>query len=237
MNVAIIPARGGSKRIPRKNLRSFCGEPIISYSIKTALQSGLFSQVIVSTDDAEIAAMALSLGAQVPFMRPAELANDHASTLAVMQHAAHACSALGLASQRLCCLYATAPFAQTDDLRAALALLDSTVDGKHVQYAFSATSFAAPVQRAFRLDSASSVEPVWPDNIPMRSQDLEPLFHDAGQFYWGQTSAFAAMLPLFAPHSRAFILPRHRVQDIDDEDDWARAEWLYRAWKGISGAQ
>lgn len=237
MNVAIIPARGGSKRIPRKNLRDFCGQPIIAYSINMALQSGLFSHVIVSTDDAEIAALALHLGAQVPFMRPAELADDYASTLAVMQHAAHACSELGLTPRRLCCLYATAPFVQAGDLCAGLALLEAPGAEESVQYAFSATSFAAPVQRAIRVDSMLAVQPVWPDNMPIRSQDLEPMFHDAGQFYWGRTAAFENMLPIFAPHSRAVLLPRHRVQDIDGEDDWIRAEWLYRAWKDSAGTQ
>ncbi len=236
MNVAVIPARGGSKRIPRKNLRDFCGEPIISYSIRTALQSGLFEHVVVSTDDCEIAALALRLGAQVPFMRPEKLANDHASTLAVMQHAAQSCLTLGWAVQRICCLYATAPFAQVADLRAGLALLDTPGAGEPVQYAFSATSFDFPVQRAIRLDASGVVQSVWPENIPKRSQDLEPLFHDAGQFYWGRTSAFEGLLPMFAAHSRAVLLPRHRVQDIDDEDDWTRAEWLYRAWKGSAGA-
>lgn len=227
MKVAIIPARGGSKRIPRKNLRDFCGRPIIGYSIGTALDSGLFDEVIVSTDDEEIAALARTLGAKVPFVRPAELSNDHAGTLAVMQHAVQACRSLGWAPDLVCCLYATAPFVQAADLQRGLAALADA----RLQYAFSATSFAFPVQRAIRLDAAGHVEPVWPENIPKRSQDLEPLFHDAGQFYWGRAQAFAGHLPLFAPHSAAVVLPRHRVQDIDNEEDWVRAEWLFRAWK------
>jgi N-acylneuraminate cytidylyltransferase len=227
MQVAIIPARGGSKRIPRKNLRDFCGRPIIAWSIATALESGLFDEVIVSTDDEEIAALAHSLGAKVPFMRPAELSNDFAGTLAVIQHAVLACRELGWAPQLACCLYATAPFVEAADLRLGLRALEA-VD---VQYAFSATSFPFPVQRAIRLDDAGRVQPVWPENIPKRSQDLEPLFHDAGQFYWGRAEAFAHQLPLFAPHSSAVLLPRHRVQDIDNEEDWVRAEWLFRAWK------
>lgn len=235
MNVAIIPARGGSKRIPRKNLRDFCGQPIIAYSIQIALQSKLFDHVVVSTDDPEIAEVAVQYGAQVPFLRPAKLANDHASTAAVMQHAAGACSGLGWEAQRLCCLYATAPFVEVSDLQAGLALLDTPVAEKPVQYAFSATSFAFPVQRAIRVHQQGAIEPVWPENIPKRSQDLEPLFHDAGQFYWGRTGAFKGSLPIFASHSRAVLLPRHRVQDIDDEDDWTRAEWLYRAWKASAG--
>ena len=235
MNVAIIPARGGSKRIPRKNLRDFCGQPIIAYSIRTALQSNLFEHVVVSTDDVDIAVLAKKYGAKVPFMRPAELANDHASTAAVMHHAAAACDQLGWNVQRLCCLYATAPFVEVTDLQSGLALLGTQIAGKPVQYAFSATSFAFPVQRAIRIDKMGAVEPVWPENIPKRSQDLEPLFHDAGQFYWGRIGAFKESLPIFAAHSRAVLLPRYRVQDIDDEVDWTRAEWLYRAWKGSAG--
>lgn len=234
MNVAIIPARGGSKRILRKNLRDFCGQPIISYSINTALQSGLFDHVVVSTDDPEISAMALKLGAEIPFVRPAELADDHASTLSVVQHAVRACRALGWPVNHLCCLYATAPFVEVSDLRAGLELLESSSKDGLVQYAFTATSFGFPVQRAIRLDGSSAVQPVWPENIPKRSQDLEPLYHDAGQFYWGRATAFDSMLSLFAPHSRALLLPTHRVQDIDNEDDWIRAEWLYRAWKGTA---
>ena len=234
MNIAIIPARGGSKRIPRKNLRNFCGQPIIVYSIQVALQSGLFEHVVVSTDDPEIAALAVQYGAEVPFVRPAELADDHASTAAVMQHAVKACRDLGWDVRHLCCLYATAPFVQMTDLQAGLALLGMPV-ADVVQYVFSATSFAFPVQRAIRLDNNGAVEPVWPENMPKRSQELEPLFHDAGQFYWGHAGAFESLLPLFAAHSRALLLPRHRVQDIDDEDDWVRAEYLYRALKGCTG--
>lgn len=234
MNIAIIPARGGSKRIPRKNLRNFCGQPIIVYSIQVALQSGLFEHVVVSTDDPEIAALAVQYGAEVSFVRPAELADDHASTAAVMQHAVKACRDLGWDVRHLCCLYATAPFVQMTDLQAGLALLGMPV-ADVVQYVFSATSFAFPVQRAIRLDNNGAVEPVWPENMPKRSQELEPLFHDAGQFYWGHAGAFESLLPLFAAHSRALLLPRHRVQDIDDEDDWVRAEYLYRALKGCTG--
>lgn len=227
MKAAIIPARGGSKRLPRKNLREFCGQPIIAYSIRTALDSGLFDQVLVSTDDDEIAALALECGASVPFRRPAPLADDHAGTMAVMQHAVQACRRLGWSLDMVCCLYATAPFVEAADLlRGFTALADPAL-----QYAFSVTSFAFPVQRAIRLDAFGRVEPVWPENMPRRSQDLEPLFHDAGQFYWGRADAFERQLPLFAAHSAAVLLPRHRVQDIDDEEDWLRAEWMYRAWK------
>lgn len=227
MKLAIIPARGGSKRIPRKNLRDFCGHPIIAYSIRTAQVSGFFDQVIVSTDDEEIAAVARSHGALTPFVRPMELADDHASTLAVMQHAVMMCRNLGLRPELACCLYATAPFVEVADLQRGL---DALADPQ-LQYAFSVTSFPFPVQRAIRLDAAHLVQPVWPENIPKRSQDLEPLFHDAGQFYWGRADAFATKIPIFTPQAAAIVLPRHRVQDIDSEDDWIRAEWMFRAWK------
>ena len=203
----------------------------MAYSINTALQSGLFDRVVVSTDDPEITALALLLGAEVPFARPIELADDHASTLAVMQHAVRACRTLGWSIKHVCCLYATAPFVEVGDLRAGLQLLEASDKEDLVQYVFTATGFGFPVQRAIRLDSSGGIQPVWPENIPKRSQDLELLFHDAGQFYWGRASAFDSMLPLFAQHSRAVLLPSHRVQDIDNEEDWIRAEWLYRAWK------
>jgi pseudaminic acid cytidylyltransferase len=227
MRAAIIPARGGSKRIPRKNLREFCGQPIIAYSIRTALASGLFDHVVVSTDDEEIAALAVRYGAAVPFQRPAPLADDHSGTLEVLKHAIQACRQLGWPLETVCCLYATAPFVEVADLHRGLAALADPA----LQYSFSVTSFAFPVQRAIRLDGEGHVEPVWPENIPRRSQDLEPLFHDAGQFYWGRANAFERQLPLFAAHSAAVLLPRHRVQDIDSEEDWVRAEWMYRAWK------
>ena len=226
MRVAVIPARGGSKRIPRKNIRPFGGLPMIGHSIRTALHSGLFEHVMVSTDDQEIAQVARDLGASVPFMRPASLADDFATTLDVMQHAVAACRALDIQPQLVCCLYATAPFVLAADLQQGLTALQDT----RFQYAFSATGFSFPVQRAIRLTGQGGVEPVWPEKMASRSQDLEPLYHDAGQFYWGRPEAFAGQLPIFAAHSAPILLPGHRVQDIDTEEDWIRAEWMYKAW-------
>lgn len=235
MNIAIIPARGGSKRIPRKNVRSFCGKPILAYSIETALASGLFDHVIVSTDDAEIATVAKNHGAEVPFMRPSSLADDYAGTLAVMQHAVLACRELGWMADYFCCLYATAPFVLGADLQSGFqALASDNQNLDTVEYVFSATSFDFPVQRAIRINTLGRVEPVWPENIPKRSQDLEPLYHDAGQFYWGKAHAFQNLKPLFAAHSKAVLIPQHRVQDIDTEHDWIRAEWMYGAWKNTT---
>ena len=227
MNIAVIPARGGSKRIPRKNIRLFCGLPMIAHSIKVALGSGLFEYVVVSTDDQEIADVALQYGALVPFMRPDHLADDHATTLDVMAHAVLACEALEWAAQRYCCLYATAPFVTEPDLRRGLeALLKPDVS-----YAFSATRFDFPVQRAIKISETGEIAPAWPEFIGARSQDLEPMFHDAGQFYWGHAHAFVSKATFFAAHSRAILLPGYRVQDIDDEEDWYRAELMHAVWQ------
>ena len=227
LNIAVIPARGGSKRIPRKNIRPFCGVPMIVHSIQVALNSGLFVHVVVSTDDQEIADVALRYGALVPFRRPDHLADDHATTLDVMAHAVHSCETLGWAAQRYCCLYATAPFVTEPDLRRGL----EAVSKPGVSYAFSATRFEFPVQRAVKISVDGTVAPAWPEFIAARSQDLEPMFHDAGQFYWGQAAAFASKASFFAAHSRAIILPGYRVQDIDDEEDWHRAELMHAAWQ------
>lgn len=224
--IAIIPARGGSKRIPRKNIKTFHGRPMIAYSIRAALDSGLFARVIVSTDDAEIAEVARAYGAEVPFMRPAALADDHAGTVEVIQHAVGFLREQGEVFTYACCLYATAPFVTPADLARGLELLEEC-PGK--AYAFTVTDFASPVQRALRLRADGGVESLYPEFYETRSQDLEPAFHDAGQFYWGRTEAWEQGAPLHAPHSLPVRLPRHRVQDIDTPEDWQRAELLYEA--------
>ncbi|MCP1615558.1 N-acylneuraminate cytidylyltransferase [Pseudomonas sp. SLBN-26] len=224
--VAIIPARGGSKRIPRKNIKLFQGQPMIAYPIRAALLSGLFDRVIVSTDDEEIASVARELGAEVPFMRPAALADDHAGTVAVIQHAVAELAAAGQQPELVCCLYATAPFVQADSLQAGLDLLLQHPDA---HYAFTVTDFASPVQRALRLTAEGGVESLYPQFRETRSQDLEPAYHDAGQFYWGRTEAWTRGEPIHAAHSRSLVLPRFLVQDIDTPDDWHRAELMYTA--------
>jgi len=231
MRFAIVPARGGSRRIPRKNVRDFCGKPMLAWSIEAALDSRCFERVVVSTDDAQIAELARAHGAETPFVRPAELSDDHTGTAAVIAHAA---SALGAADRDLvCCIYATAPFVRPEDLQRGLAALEST----DAQYAFSVTSFAFPIQRALRVLASGRVEMFDPGQLHTRSQDLEHAFHDAGQFYWGRASAWRAQLPIFGPSSSAVLLPRHRVQDIDTPEDWTRAEWLFRALRaGVSDA-
>ncbi|MEQ6890044.1 pseudaminic acid cytidylyltransferase [Halomonas sp. CS7] len=226
MNIAIIPARGGSKRIPRKNIKMFCGKPMIAWSIEAALASGCFARVIVSTDDDEITAVAREWGAEVPFMRPAALADDHAGTLPVIAHAVEWLREQGEPPEVVCCLYATAPFVQTDDLWAGEQALQA---GDDVDYAFSVTSYAFPIQRALRLTAEGRVSMFQPEHFHTRSQDLEETWHDAGQFYWGLAAAWCAGTPIFGEHAVPVCLPRHRVQDIDTPEDWQRAEWLFQA--------
>lgn len=226
MNIAIIPARGGSKRIPKKNIKPFCGQPMIVWSIAAALNSGCFERIIVSTDDEDIAVVAQAAGAESPFTRPAELADDHTGTGVVMRHALNWLTTQGEKVDLACCLYATAPFVTPTDLQKGLALLQAVPEKK---YAFSVTSFPFPIQRAIRLTADGGVEPFQPAYMPMRSQDLEEAYHDAGQFYWGRPEAFLHGPSVFSRFSIPIILPRHRVQDIDTEEDWIRAEFLFRA--------
>ncbi|MDO9313079.1 MAG: pseudaminic acid cytidylyltransferase [Burkholderiaceae bacterium] len=225
MKLAIIPARGGSKRIPLKNIKPFCGKPMIAWSIEAALQSACFDQVIVSTDDAEIAEVARRWGAAVPFMRPAELSDDHTGTIPVIRHAIEWFNLQRQSVEQACCLYATAPFVTAEDLRRGLDVLQ----GNDCDYAFSVTSFPFPIQRAIRINAEGRVEMFSPEHFNTRSQDLEEAFHDAGQFYWGRADAWLQGEMIFSPHSLPVLLPRHRVQDIDTPEDWARAEWLFKA--------
>lgn len=225
MRLAIIPARGGSKRIPRKNIKFFCGKPMIVWSIDAALQSGCFDHVIVSTDDAEIADVARQHGAEVPFMRPAQLSDDHTGTTAVVQHAVQWFQQQGMSIEHACCLYATAPFVTAGDLLRGLEILQ----GNDCDYAFSVTSYAFPIQRAIRLTDRGRIEMFNPEHFVTRSQDLEEAFHDAGQFYWGRAQAWLEGKVIFRADSVPVLLPRHRVQDIDTAEDWERAEWLFKA--------
>jgi pseudaminic acid cytidylyltransferase len=226
--LAVIPARGGSKRIPRKNLREFAGRPIIAHSIQAARDSGLFDVVLVSTDDEEIAAVARAHGADVPFLRPKHLADDHTGTQAVVKQAIEAVAAWRSTPEQVCCVYATAPFVRATDLAAGLAWLDTS----GAEFAFSVTSFAFPIQRALRLDGQGRVGMMWPEHMATRSQDLEHAWHDAGQFYWGRAEAFLGGVPLYSNAAVAVPLPRHRVQDIDTEEDWRRAELMFQVLQG-----
>ena len=225
MRLAVIPARGGSKRIPRKNIRPFAGRPIIAYSIDAARACGLFDHVVVSTDDDEIAGVARGCGAETPFVRPKDLADDHTGTNAVVRHAIGWFGERGALPEHVCCLYATAPFVQPHDLREGFDRLVASGSS----FAFSVTGFEFPIQRALRIDAGGRVQPIWPENAARRSQDLEPAFHDAGQFYWGTSRAFLDEVVLYSDASVPVILPRHLVQDIDTEEDWTRAELMFGA--------
>ena len=225
MRLAVIPARGGSKRIPRKNIKPFGGLPMIAWSIRAAIDSQCFDRIIVSTDDDEIAAVAQEHGAEVPFVRPAHLSDDHTGTIPVIAHAIDWQDQHDQAATEVCCIYATAPFIQAADLQRGLQVLHST----GADYAFTVTSYAFPIQRAIRITAEQRVDMFQPEHFNTRSQDLPEAWHDAGQFYWGQAQAWLAAKPLFSKGSAPVALPRHRVQDIDTPEDWERAEWLFKA--------
>lgn len=227
MNIAIIPARGGSKRIPRKNIKNFHGKPLIAYSIEAAIASQCFDRIIVSTDDLEIAEIARKYGAEVPFIRPKDISNDFATTLDVMQHALTWCKEAEMEIENVCCIYATAPFLQPEYIKQGL---DSLLI-HDVSYTFSVTSFPFPIQRAIKLDSNDKVNMFQPEHLNTRSQDLEEAYHDAGQFYWGKCEAYMKGEVIFSEMSKAIIIPRNLTQDIDTEEDWKFAELLFFANK------
>ncbi|MFT6345295.1 MAG: N-acylneuraminate cytidylyltransferase [Paraglaciecola sp.] len=226
MNLAIIPARGGSKRIPGKNIKSFAGKPLIAYSIDAAIASGLFNKIIISTDSEEVAEVAKAYGADVPFIRPKELSNDIVGTRPVTNHAIKFCIEQFYKPKFCCCIYATAPFLQANYLRQGL---DSLKQNSEKSFAFSVTSFPFPVQRAL-IKSPAGVLPMFPESINQRSQDLEEAYHDAGQFYWGRTDDYLSDQQIFSHHSLPVVLPRHLVQDIDTPEDWLRAELMFKAY-------
>ena len=226
MNLAIIPARGGSKRIPGKNIKLFAGKPLIAYSIEAAIMSAEFTKVIVSTDSQAVADIAISYGADVPFVRPEFLSGDHVGTGPVTKHAIEYCSQHFFEPTFCCCIYATAPFLTSHFLKKGIR---SLIEQKEKAYAFSVSSFPFPVQRALKR-SSKGVMPMYPEHIAKRSQDLEEAYHDAGQFYWGRTSAYLQKKTMFGEHSIPIVLPRHLVQDIDTPEDWQRAELMYQAY-------
>ena len=226
MKLAIIPARGGSKRIPKKNIKLFAGKPLIAYSIEAAIESAEFDKIIVSTDNQEIADVALTYGADVPFLRPEALSDDFVGTGPVTKHGIEYCIQHFFEPTFCCCIYATAPFLQASFLKQGLQWLQAKPEQN---YAFSVSSFPFPVQRAIKK-FANGVVPMYPEYIAKRSQDLEEAYHDAGQFYWGRTSAFLLKKPMFREHSIPVVLPRHLVQDIDTPEDWLRAELMYTAY-------
>ncbi len=224
MKLAIIPARGGSKRIPKKNIKSFAGKPLIAHSIETALAAGVFDVVMVSTDSEEIAKVAREYGAEVPFIRPPKLSDDYTGTRAVTNHAIEYYQKQGFEPEYACCIYATAPLLQQKYLIEGLNQLMQNPDKA---FAFSVCSFPFPVQRALKNED-SGVSPMYPEFINSRSQDLTEAFHDAGQFYWGRTDDYLSKKAMFSEHSLPVFLPRYLVQDIDTSEDWQTAEILYK---------
>lgn len=224
LKVAIIPARGGSKRIPRKNIKSFAGLPIIAYSIKAAQESDLFDRVIVTTDDEEIADVARHYGADIPFMRSKELSDDHTPTIPVIAHAIRTLQEAGTPIEAACCIYATAPFVRACDIREAYAALLQ----HHKNYAFPVTTFPFPIWRGVKRDEEGNIEMFWPEHFATRSQDLPEAYHDVGQFYWGRPDAWLAGQPIFSDAATTIVLPRYLVQDIDTPEDWTRAELMYQ---------
>ena len=223
MNVAVIPARGGSKRIPRKNIREFCGKPIIAWPIEVAKESKLFDHIIVSTDDEEIARVSKSFGAEVSFIRPAKLSDDYTGTIEVIAHAISWMHEQDWKLEAVCCIYSTSVFLNKDDLQKGFDALNA---GKW-QYAISFTDFEYPIFRSFKENPAGGVEMFFPEHFETRSQDLPRALHDAAQFYWGKPEAWLNHLTMFDLHSFPVMIPSWRIQDIDTEDDWKRAELVF----------
>lgn len=224
MNIAIIPARGGSKRIPRKNIKLFSSKPMLAYAINAAKSSGLFSHVIVSTDDEEIREVALKWGAETPFLRPRALSDDYTPTVPVVSHAILSCENMGWNFNNVCCIYPGVPFIQADDLKLALNLLEAS----KADYCFPITEYTSMIQRALKRNAVGELIPMYPEYELSRTQDLERTYHDAGQFYWGSKQAWLTNSRIHSS-SVGLIIPNWRVVDIDNLEDWKRAELIYRS--------
>jgi len=222
MKMAVIPARGGSKRIPKKNIKLFYGKPMIAWSIETAKKSELFEKIIVSTDDENIAEVATKYGAEVPFLRPAELSDDMTGTAPVMAHAIRWAKMENLDPALVCCIYATAPFMLPSDLIEGSEAMESG----QWKFAFTATNFAAPIFRSFKRLPSGGIEMIFPEHFSTRSQDLPETYHDAGQSCWGTANAWLQNDRIFDVHAFPVLLPRWRVLDIDTLEDWVHAEQL-----------
>ena len=224
--IAVIPARGGSKRIPKKNIKDFFGKPLIAYSIEVALDSKLFDKIVVSTDDEEIANIAKHYGAEVPFLRPKELSDDFTGTSDVINHTIAYLKNKGENYEYVCTIYATAPLLGKKHLIEGYEQLKNS----DAVNAFSSTSMPFPIQRTFKLNSAGRCEMFTPEYYMARSQDLEEAYQDAGQFYWTKLGIKSNEI-MFGKDSIPIILPRHLVQDLDTFEDWTRLEYLYKALK------
>ena len=225
MKIAMIPARGGSKRIPRKNIRPFAGKPAIAHAIDAAKDAGIFDLILVSTDDAEIAKVAEQYGAAVPFMRPAEISDDHATTLDVIKHTLEWAESNGHKTEALCCIYPVNPFLEASDLKKGY----ETLLQEDAGYCFPVVEFPSPIQRALKIRGDGRLEMFNPELSQTRTQDLQPAFHDVGQFYWGRPEVFLEMVPIFSDQATPIRIPSWRAVDIDTEEDWQRAELIYKA--------
>jgi len=226
--VAIIPARGGSKRIPRKNIKDFYGKPLLAYSIEVALASKLFEKVVVSTDDEEIATIAKAYGAEVPFLRPKELSDDFTGTEDVITHTMEYLKNHNELYDYVCTIYATAPLLQKEYLIEGFEKLKNSTSVN----AFSATSMPFPIQRTFKIDENGRCKMFTPEHYMTRSQDLEEAYQDAGQFYWKRLNVKSNEI-MFGEDSIPIVLPRHLVQDIDTLEDWKRAEVMYKVLQEV----
>jgi pseudaminic acid cytidylyltransferase len=227
MNVAIIPARIGSKRIPKKNIKLFLGKPIIAYSIEAALETKLFDRIIVSTDSQEVVEIAKSYGAEVPFLRPAELSDDFTGTDEVILHALNWLIGHGTNIEYVCCVYATAPLIDSEYVRKGLELLKE----KKAATAFSVSTYPFPIYRSLKINEDGRLQMICPDYMNVRSQDLSEAYHDAGQFYWADVKRYLIEKRFYSRDAIPVVLPRYLVQDIDTEEDWKRAEAMYKALK------
>ncbi|MBF9018678.1 MULTISPECIES: pseudaminic acid cytidylyltransferase [unclassified Oceanispirochaeta] len=221
-NICIIPARGGSKRIPRKNVKLFCGKPIIEYSIESALRSGLFDEVMVSTDDVEISNLAINCGAKVPFLRSKITSNDFASTVDVLEEVLLNYKKKGLTFDNCCCLYATAPFITDKILNETFSFISKS----KYSSVLPVIKYSHPIQRAF-IDNDGYLEYKSPEYQNSRTQDLQPMYHDSGQFYWFNVTHFIKNKLIITDNTHGFEIPESKVRDIDTLEDWKIAEVLY----------
>lgn len=225
MNIAIIPARGGSKRIPKKNIKKFFGKPMIAYAILAAKSARIFDHIIVSTDDQEILEIANEWGAETPFVRDKKLSDDHTPTVPVINNAIEQCQEIGWDINMACCIYPCNPFISSNDIKESLNYL---IKEPSANYCFPITEFPSPIQRALKCDADLKLSSFQPEHELTRTQDLEKSYYDAGQFYWGSKKTWASQ-PKIHSNSLGYIIPNYRVVDIDTIDDWERAELIYKS--------
>nr|WP_321271234.1 pseudaminic acid cytidylyltransferase [uncultured Tolumonas sp.] len=225
MAIAIIPARAGSKRIPHKNIKNFCGKPMISYAINMAISSNAFDSVIVSTDSEIIADIAINLGASVPFLRKKELSDDYTGTVSVISDAIIELEKINIIAKHYCCIYATTPLLLSSDISSSF----KEMNEKNADYCFVATTYNHPIQRALKIKDDGRITPFYPNEMSKRTQDLEIAYHDAGQFYWGKHDTWLTQQNIFSNNCIPYIIPHYRAIDIDTEEDWKHAELIYSA--------